>query len=168
VADPLIEAHKTNGNIGQARAYLQARLSRFLDRMRCIEMTDQFEWYAQEYLNRGWLTFETRLRVVIPLPSWVPPDLVCSGEVTRIDLVPAGGYAAWLIRSRGAQDWIQELCMPLVQHALAHGALGAPASEIQIGIYSFAEQFVDLCSYSPTEIDQARLDLDGLLRSLGF
>ena len=58
--------------------------------------------------------------------------------------------------------------MPLVQHALAHGALGVPSSEIQIGIYSFAEQFVDLCSYSPTEIDQARLDLDGLLRSLGF
>jgi hypothetical protein len=166
--DAIHKFHRTNGNLVQARAYLQVRLDRFLDRTRCIETMDQFEWYVNEYKSLGWPTFETRLRVSIPLPPRVRLDLVCSGEVSRIDLVPAGGYAAWLMRSQGTKDWARELRMPLVQQALAQGLLGVPANEIKIGIYSFKEQFTDLCGYSQTEIDQAYSELDNLLSRMGF
>jgi hypothetical protein len=46
--DTIFKFHKTNNNLSQARVYLQARLSRFRDRMRCTEVMDQFEWYAAE------------------------------------------------------------------------------------------------------------------------
>jgi hypothetical protein len=166
--DAILQFHKTNGNIVQARAYLRVRLDRFLDRMRCAETMDQFEWYTDEYQNRGWPTFETRLRIVISLPPRVRPYLFCSGEVSRVDLVPVGGYAAWLTRSRGAKDWARELRMPLVQQALAQGPLGVPPNEVMIGIYSFEEQFTDLRRYSQAEIDQANSELDNLLRRMGF
>ena len=165
--DAIFKFHKTNNNLVEARVYLQTRLSRFRDRMRCTEIMDQLEWYAAEYVARGWPAFETRLRVLIPLPSWAPPNLLCSGEISRIDIVPTGGYAAWLMRSRGAEDWDRELCMPLVQRAL-EDALGVPSSEISIGIYSFEEQFVALCSYSESEINQAYSDLAALLKLMGF
>jgi hypothetical protein len=166
--DVIHKFHKTNGNLVQTRVYLQARLNRFLDQTRCAQTMDQFEWYVSEYKSLGWPTFEIRLRVSIPLPPRVRPNLVCSGEVSRVDLVPVGGYAAWLMRSRGAKDWARELRMPLVQQALAQGPLGVPTSEIKIGIYSFEEQFTDLCSYSQTEIDLAYLELDNLLSRMGF
>jgi hypothetical protein len=57
--------------------------------------------------------------------------------------------------------------MPLVQRAL-EDALGVPLSELRIGIYSFEEQFVDLRSYSESEINQAYSDLDALLKRMGF
>jgi hypothetical protein len=166
--DAVFKFHKTNGNVVEATAYLQTRLNRFLNRMRCAEIMDQFKWYIEEHANRGWPTFETRLRVFIPLPSRVRPNLFCSGEVPRVDIVPAGGYAAWLMQSRAAKDWDRELRMPLVQGALAQGPLGVPSSEIRVGIYSFQEQFVDFRSYSQTEIDQSYSDLDSLLKRMGF
>jgi hypothetical protein len=128
---------------------------------------DQFEWYTEEYVNRGWPTFEAQLRVLIPLPSRVPPDLFCSGEISRVDMMPARGYAAWLLRSRGGEGWAHELRMPLIQGALAQN-LGVPASEVRVGIYSFEEQFIDLHGYSQIEVDQAYADLDDLLTRMGF
>ena len=166
--DAIFKFHKTNRNVVEARAYLQTRLNRFMDRMRCAEIIDQFEWYIDEHGQRGWLTFETRLRISIPLPRRVRPILFCSGEVPRIDIVPSGGYAAWLMQSRTPKNWDRELRMPLVQGALARGALRAPSSEISVGVYGFQDQFVDLRSYSQTEIDQAYSDLDSLLKRMGF
>jgi hypothetical protein len=166
--DAISTFHKTNGNLMQAKAYLVARLARFVDTMRCAEIVEQFEWYTEEYISRGWLTFETRLRVVIQLPPRASAHLFCSGEVNRVDIVPTGGYAAWLMRSRGPEDWVSELRMPLVQGAIAQKILQAPAGEVRVGIYSFKERFVDLCCYSQNEVDQAYADLDDLLRRMGF
>jgi hypothetical protein len=129
---------------------------------------EQFEWYTEEYANRGWPAFETRLRLVLPLPSWAPPDLLCSGEVSRVDIVPAGGYAAWLMRSRGLQNWSRELRMPLIQGALASKALGVPGNEVRIGIICFEDQLIDLRSYSQREIAGAYSKLEDLLRQMGF
>ena len=116
--DAIFLFHKMNGNVGQARLYLQARLARFVDTTRSTAMVEHLEWYAAECLSRRWPTFQTRLRVVIPLASRVPSDLFCSGEVGRVDMVPAGGYAAWLMQNRRPEDWTRELRMPLLQGAM--------------------------------------------------
>jgi hypothetical protein len=166
--DAVFKFHRTNGNLVQARKYLEGRLAQFSDVARSTEIMGQFEWYTEEYANRGWPAFETRLRLVVPLPSWAPQDLLCSGEVSRVDMVPAGGYAAWLMRSRGAQNWSRELRMPLIQGALACELLGVSGEEVRIGIICFEDRLVDLGSYSQREIAGAYSKLENLLRQMGF
>jgi hypothetical protein len=166
--DAILRFHKIHNDIVQARAYLEVRLARFTDVKRCEQMMDWLEWYVEEYSARGWLMFETRLRIAVPLPHWAPTDLVCSGEVTRVDLVPTGGYAAWLIQSRGAADWFCELRMPLIQGTVAQHILKVPISEVSVGVYSLEEQIVDLRCYSQMEIDQAHSNLADLLRQMGY
>lgn len=166
--DAILKYHKDYNDIAQTRAYLEVRLNRFKDSIRSSETMEQLEWYIEDYVSRGWPMFETRMRVVIPLPQWALPNLVCSGEVARVDVIPTGGYAAWLIRSRGVDDWFHELRMPLIQGTVSESILKVPVSEVSIGIYSFAEQFVDLRSYSQPEIDQAYSKLADLLRELGY
>lgn len=129
---------------------------------------DQFEWYTEEYANCGWPAFETWLRLVVQLPPWAPQDLLRSGEVSRVDMVAAGGYAAWLIRSRGPQNWSRELRMPLIQATLASRALGVPGDEVRIGIIGFEDRVIDLRSYSQREIARAYSKLENLLRQMGF
>jgi len=165
--DAILKFHKTK-DVVQARAYLEDRLTRFTNVERCKEILAQFEWYAAECVGREWPTFETRLRVVVPLPARAPDDIICSGEVSRVDLIPSvSGYAAWLMRQRGAEEWFDTLHMPLIQDAVAR-QMGAPISEVHVGVYSFAERMVELRSYEPQEIAQAYSELDTLFESMGF
>jgi hypothetical protein len=78
--------------------YLRGRLSRFRDPSRREETLDLFRWYVEEYTNRGWTAFRTRLNVEVRLPSWVPDDLECSGQIARADIAPSG-FAGWMFLS---------------------------------------------------------------------
>jgi len=166
--DAIFKFHRTNGNVVQARRYLEGRLARFADIARSTEIMDQFEWYTGEYSSRGWPAFETRLRLVVPLPPWVRQDLFCSGEVSRVDMVPAGGYAAWLMRSREGENWSRELRMPLIQGALAYRTLGVQGNEVRIGIICFEDRLIDMHSFTQREIAGAYSKLENLLRQMGF
>jgi hypothetical protein len=113
--------HDAGEDEAQARDYLENGLTRFNDASKRSETMHQFDWYVEEnHTRRGWVTSETMGRVVVELPPWAPADLVCSGEVTRIDIVPSGRLAGWLFRNDDVQGWHRELRMPLIQGALAH------------------------------------------------
>ena len=47
--DAVFKFHRTNGNVVQARRYLEGRLAQFADIARSNEIMDQFEWYTGEY-----------------------------------------------------------------------------------------------------------------------
>lgn len=154
----------------EAMRYLQNRLlhPRLKNSRRKSETLDQLDWYIDEFTGRGWPMFQTGLRVTVPLSLEFPPDLICSGEVSRVDVVPTGGYAAWMFRSRAGSAWSDELQMPILQHILASRILGVPLSEIRIGIYAFQEQRVDSVCYSQAEIEEAWMALEDLMVRLGF
>jgi len=80
----------------QARSYLEDGLAGFRDASKRTKTMERFDWYVEEYQSRtGWVTTETLRRIVVDPPTWTPADLVISGEVPRMDLVPTGGYAGW-------------------------------------------------------------------------
>jgi hypothetical protein len=162
----LLKYHDLN-DIVEARRYLVERLERFKSAKRRAETLKQFEWYVEEHIGRNWPTFRTRLRVQVLLPNWAPGNLRCSGEITRVDIIPQGGYAAWLLKSREPNGWEQQLQMPLIQDTLSR-LLKAPAEEVQVGIYSFQERLVASRVYTFREIQRSHDILNNLLREMGY
>jgi hypothetical protein len=106
-------------------------------------------------------------RITINLPEWTPADLVISGEISRMDIEPSGGYAAWLFRNNDVQDWQRELRMPLIQETLAH-EMGVPLEGVIVGVYGFRRRVVQHRTYSVGEVRLAYSSLGDLLRQLGF
>lgn len=154
-----------------ALAYLEGRLTnsqRLRNPARIRETMDDLEWYVDEHATRGWQTFQAPVRLMIPPPlAFVAPP-VCSGEVGRLDLVPAGGYAGWLFSGDVGVGWERQIRFPLIQHGLSVGPLGVSPSEIQVGVCDFRARRVALHRYSDGEIARARGRLTQLLKSLGF
>jgi hypothetical protein len=166
--DAIFTFHKTGGSLPAAMDYLENRLDAFKNRHRCEEIIDQCGWYVTDFLQRGLVNIQTRLPIHVLLPPWAPPDLICSGHIARIDMVPTGGYAAWLFRAKDPVGWANQLQMPLIQYALAKTVFGAPLSEVSLGIVSFEERLVDYRTYSEEEIRVAQQMLEALLHSLGY
>jgi hypothetical protein len=166
--DAISRYHRTNCDAQQAREYLQRRLRSFSNPRRCDEMIEQLEWYISEVEGRRWPTFQVRPNVSVPLTTRGNTPLSCSGQLGRLDLVPAGGYVAWLFRRGDLRDWEDELRMPLIQETVAHTLLSVPASEVQVGVYAFSVRQVALRTFADREIQEARRELDRLVRAMGF
>jgi len=135
---------------------------------RRADTIDQLDWYIDQHADLGWPTFDTRVRVSVAVPARAVGSLSCTGEVVRIDMVPAGGYAAWLIASTVDADWQDELRMPLLQGVLADVTLGVDSSEIQVGIYDFSARNVVSTTYADSSIRAARRRFSRLVSDLGF
>jgi len=166
--DAVFEFHKPGRTLPDALSYLEERLDRFSSRRRATDVVDQFAWYVAEFANRGLVTFHTRLNIRVSLPSWAPPDLVCSGQIARVDIVPTGGYAAWLFRAKEPGAWSTRLQMPLMQRTIATSVLGAPLPEVSIGVISFKERLIESRTYTLSEVDSAFDELEHILRSIGY
>jgi hypothetical protein len=135
---------------------------------RRAETVDQLDWYIEMHAALGWPTFDTRVRLSIPVPSRAAESLTCTGEVGRIDMVPTGGYAAWLFASSVSPAWRDELRMPLLQGAVADVTLAVPTNEIQVGIYNFATRQVLSTTFTDSAIRSARRRFTRLVSDLGF
>lgn len=163
----LYKFHKPNLNLSRVRRYLNEKLSRFRDQDRIDDTIFQFEWYVDEYFSQGHQCFETASRVQVPLSPRTSPDVTCSGEVSRLDLVPDSRYAAWIFRSKDYDNWFNELRMPLTQFAVARKLAVSP-NDVDVGIYSFGERFIDQRCFSSREIALANNRLAELLGELGY
>ena len=128
---------------------------------------EKLEWYTEEYLARGWPTFSARLRLEIPVPLRAAGSLTCTGEIGRVDLKPSGGYAAWLFPSEVDANWRDELRMPLLQRFLARD-LGAPPSDIDVGMYDFINRGVVSVQYDDLSLAAAERRFRRLVRQLGY
>ena len=166
--EAIFRYHKNGENIEDAQQYLEERLNSFANEKRRNDTIDQFHWYIGEFISQGWPVFQTRLNIRIPLPTWTPEDLYSSGQISRIDLVPEGGYAAWLMRKREEQNWQDELQMPLIQKTLADCTLQVPLREISVGVICFEDRTIDSHCYIEEDVRKAEEDLEHLLRNLVF
>ena len=161
--------HATGDDVGAA-AYLEELLEhpKLRNAARKEETAEEFQWYVQEYAQRAWPTFETRRRLVVPLPRRIRDDLTCSGEIARIDLEPSGGYAAWLFMSSVPESWITELRWPLIQGTLAESVLAVSPDEVRVGLYAFKDRIVVDTRFDAAAIRRASARLRRLVRKLGF
>ena len=168
LADAIFNYHKLSEDLDEALSYLEKRLDRFKDKTRCDDIISQFLWYVDEFGQRGWPAFQTRLNIEIPLSAPAPSDLKCSGQVSRVDIIPTGGYMAWLFRSKDYQNWFKELQMPLIQDTLSQTTLHCPLYEVGIGIYSFEESYVSHRSFSSQQVQNAWITLRQVLHQMGY
>lgn len=159
--------HATRENEAQARDYLEDGLAEFKSDSKKAETEDKFDWYVQEYRFRTPVTVETMGRIAVQLPLRVSSDVSCSGEITRLDIVPTGGYTGWLFRNDNIHGWSSELRMPLIQDALAQ-ELGVGTEDISVGVYGFPERLIREKTYSADEVRAAYSSLDNVLAQLGF
>ena len=167
--DTVLKYHASSENIVLTRSYLEEKLDKFKNQRRCQAVVDQFEWYVEENKRRSWPTFQTRLNITIPTPGWIKANtIVCSGQIPRVDMIPAGGYAAWLFRKKEPDGWFNELRMPLIQDVLSKSVLGVRPDQVYVGIYCFEEQYVDQRQYSVDEIANAYTEFYDLLKALGY
>jgi hypothetical protein len=160
--------HESGGNETAARRYLQDGIDSFVDNLAKREDTeDKLDWYIDIWRSSSLITVDTMSRITVPLPSRSSSDLTCSGEITRVDIVPTGGYAGWLFRNNNIDDWLNELRMPLIQETLAQ-TLGVSSSQVTVGVYGFPQRDVQQTTYAPSEIRAAYSSLDNLLTLLGL
>lgn len=163
----IFKFHNTGDNPTEGQGYLIEKLADFKDDDRIQDTMGQFDWYIQDYRSSNLITFSCRQNIVIR-PSTLPsPNLEWSGQISRLDIRPGGGYAAWLFRSNNPEGWCNELRMPLIQSKLSD-SLNMPLTEISIGIYSFQERFVDHRCYSAQNVADAQRRLQNLSLALGL
>lgn len=154
----------------QARRYLEDMLNRqgLQRRDRVDEAIEQLDWYVGEHISRSWPLVRVRERIVVPLPPRAPHDLVCSGEVFRLDMDPNGGYAGWLLLQKRPTAWRDQLRFPLIQLVLSQEVLNAPVDEVAVGIIALADRAIESHTFSPSELSDAELLLDQLLARMGY
>ena len=160
--------HKHFNDIAEGESYLIEKLDTFKSTERKRYVIDQFQWYVGDYLSKSITTFEVQQNVKILPEIPLTADVTFSGQISRIDIVPSGGYAAWIFRNRDSLDWTNEFSMPLIQYELANRILQVPENEIAIGIYSFPERVIAQHCYSTQELNEAKHRFENLLRTLGI
>lgn len=84
-----------------------------------------------------------------------------SGAIGRLDIIPAGGFAATNFELT-ASDWKSQLRTPIIQQALAD-ELGRPLSGIRVGMYCIASGNHEYVTLSDAEIQKAVAELENVL-----
>jgi hypothetical protein len=158
-----------NGDGVAAVEYLRNRFensSRLRNADRILDTIDQLEWYVSQHTTQHWLTAQSPLRIVVPMPSNTV-DLTCSGELLRLDLNPAGGYVGWTLFADAPQTWSTELRFPLIQSSLA-ASLGVSPDEIGVGIIDSVNHSVERISYGALDLRRAKRRFARLVSALGY
>jgi len=166
--DALFRYHRSNGDLGDASAYLERRLGRFKNTHLRERFMDHLFWYVEEYEALGWPTFRTRQRLIIPLPRAKSNASTCSGEISRLDVIPSSGYAAWFFRRQADPDWAGNLYPPLVQDSVARNVLHTRPEFVTVGAYLFDARQVVSKTYTDGELRAAKAKLGTLVSSLGL
>lgn len=160
--------HRHGEDAAFARKYLDGRLEKFRAGAANEEIRNQLDWYIDDWETRtqkGWLNTKLDLNVTVPQPLWVRDDFRCSGRVSRFDVDPSGGYAAWLMTQSRAADRLAGIEALIVQHAVADH-LNVPTRDVKVGIYGFKDRFVGLICGTDVEVKEAMDDFWNLLRAL--
>lgn len=163
----VFEFHK-NSSYQSAMNYLETNLERFSNRTKCEDAVDQLQWYIDEYSKLRWPLIQTRKNIVVPLSTQFLDSLKVSGQISRLDMHPDGGYVAWLFRSKGSDGWINQLQMPIIQNAIGVEMGRIHKARVYIGIISFGERYIDTHEFNEGEVKQAHLDLETIFRQMGY
>ena len=161
--------HSRGGDSQGARDYLEAQLTeKFKEGRKSEETRDQLVWYIDHWegLERdGWHCADLRVNVTVPSPPWVRVDFRCSGQVLRFDVIPEGGYAAWIVTQTGARERLGGIEPLLLQYAVAEH-LSVPVPDVVVGIYGFKDRFVGTMRGDEATVLKARDEFWELLARL--
>ena len=105
-------------------------------------------------------TVQTNKRVVF---KNIPGHLV-SGLVGRLDIIPAGGFAATNFAARKS-NWQRELRTAIIQYSLAD-ELRRPLSEVRVGMYCIDAGDHDYVCLSEGEVNQAIQELADVMNRI--
>jgi len=157
--------HKGEITIDQARTEMISKCEqRFKAQEGLKAVTRHFDQYVVRYQGLDNETPLVRMRVSVPLPTGADPRFKITGNVRRLDRSADGMYTAWLWEKTQA-DWKTQLRLPLIQAALA-ARLNVDIEEIEVGIYCFQDNTNQTFSFTQTDVDNARHELETLLISL--
>jgi hypothetical protein len=126
----------------------------------CME---KLQTYVAAFEALGTSVARVRNNVTVRLPEEYAPFAV-SGQVSRLDVAPLGGYRAWLFTNK-SDPWRDELRFPLLQLASAD-QLGVGPEEVIPGVYDFSTGHYTELRYTKQELSRAGRDLLGFLDSL--
>jgi hypothetical protein len=155
-----------SGNLDAAAEYLRETiLSNFKvndqNEKRLDELVDMLDQYAAAFTSLGHVAVE----VLRPINVVIHPKLTIAGEVTRLDLVPSGGYAAIVLSREQGEDWRRQIRFPIIQ---AHYAkkLNCSLNEIAVGIYSVPDGSHELQRFSALRVSAAQTEITRLAKRL--
>ena len=157
------EFHRT-GDLQRAQDYLQEKIEdNFKNIADLPSYSRKLQVYAREFRRLGNTFVRVRDNVVVPIPTEFS-DFLVSGQAARVDLVPTGGYGAWIF-VRDVTDWYADPRMPLLQFAYAQ-KLGVDIDEVLVGVYDFEVGQHSSKSFTSAQIMRAQRDLKALLQLL--
>ena len=116
--------------------------------------------YVQNHSMLGQPTVQTNKRVLF---GDIPGHLI-SGTIGRLDIVPAGGFAATNYEAK-ASDWKSQLRTAIIQQALAQ-ELGRSFSEIRVGMYCIDAGEHEYVTLDEAAIQAAIAELTKVLNSV--
>jgi hypothetical protein len=122
-----------------------------------------------EQLYRYSAAFESLAHVAIevlkPMAFTVTSKLTIAGEITRLDLVPGGGYAVFVLSRDERADWRRQIRFPLIQ---AHYAkkLNCALTEVAVGIYSVPDGKHELKRFTAPNISAAQSEIVKLAKRI--
>lgn len=152
--------HEFNNDVERAITYFEDLHDRqFKTRVRFDSLVEEIRAYDRAYQaleDAGFAVARTKLNVAIP----VPPDLVLTGEVARLDLSPTGGYSVWLVR-RDSTPWQGELRMPLLQSEIAR-SMGVSNDLVSVGIYIPERGAYESTVFPEEQIDRATTEVQNI------
>lgn len=149
----LMEYHKSN-LIAAAISYFETSFDAHRKETKANEETrDEFinylTRYDESYNDLGVSTFKAFARIAIPLNRQV----LLSGEVLRIDIIPQGGYSTYILEKE-SREWRNELRMPLIQGFLSN-ELNCRPGEMRVGMYFYQSGIHLSTTYASKEIRRA-------------
>ena len=154
------EFHKAN-DAKHAQDYLEQKITAKFKNVRDLHVyVNQLQSYIREFRALGNTSVRVRDNIAVEVPSRFA-DIAVSGQSARFDLVPSGGYAAWVF-VRNMPDWEQDPRMPLLQSAYAK-RLAVSLEEVAVGVYDFKLAGHFSRRYSQADVDTAYRNLLKLL-----
>jgi hypothetical protein len=121
---------------------------------RLDELVDALYEYAAAFTSLGNVVVE----VLKPMNLVINPKLTIAGEITRLDLVPTRGYAAFLLSREEGADWRKQMRFPLIQAHFAE-KLNCAVTDVAVGIYSVPGATHELHRFSASGIRAAQAEI---------
>jgi hypothetical protein len=128
---------------------------------RLDELLDMLYEYSTAFESLGHVAVE----VLKPMNLAINPKLTISGEITRLDLVPTGGYAAVVLSREEGEDWRRQIRFPLIQAHFAE-KLNCSLKDVTVGIYSLPDATYELHRFTTSRVSAAQTEIATLAARL--
>lgn len=155
--------HRNQGDVSKAHTHLIHTFNKNFKQTRQLDtLESQLDDYIVAYRTSGLVAVETKKNIRIDITPYVS----LTGEIPRLDVVPAKGYAVWLFGAP-SPSWHRELRLPLIQAHYSH-LLGSNLEEIEIGFYDCVAAKYVSATFDSLAVEASRkeaLALSGILTS---